>query len=90
MLSAIVVDTNRVETQQLAEQNQLVALRHRVHRLLSALNVEDDQKLSDWLDQRLGLLAQRDTSMLHTLIHDIEKALKNKLTKKKLKTSNAR
>lgn len=67
---------NRVETQQLAEQNQLVALRHRVHRLLSALNVEDDQKLSDWLDQRLGLLAQRDTSMLHMLIHDIEKALK--------------
>lgn len=67
---------NRVETQQPAEQNQLVALRHRVHRLLGALNVEDDQKLSDWLDQRLGLLAQRDTSMLHTLIHDIEKALK--------------
>ncbi|MGL5500014.1 MAG: tRNA/rRNA methyltransferase, partial [Plesiomonas shigelloides] len=35
--------------------------------------------LADWLDQRLGMLAQRDTAMLHTLLHDIEKmlALKN-------------
>ncbi|MDN5450727.1 MAG: tRNA/rRNA methyltransferase, partial [Enterobacterales bacterium] len=67
---------NSVEPEALAEENQLVALRQRVHRLLGTLDVADDQKLTDWLDQRLGLLAQRDTSMLHTLLHDIEKVLK--------------
>ena len=30
-------------------------------------------KLRDWLHQRLGALQQRDTAMLHTLLHDIEK-----------------
>lgn len=64
---------NNVEPEALAEENQLVALRQRVHRLLGTLDVADDQKLTDWLDQRLGLLAKRDTSMLHTLLHDIEK-----------------
>lgn len=43
---------------------------------LVALQVEDDEKLRDWLMQRIGLLQQRDTAMLHTLLHDIEKALK--------------
>ncbi|HFR8399665.1 TPA: tRNA/rRNA methyltransferase, partial [Shigella sonnei] len=32
-----------------------------------------DIKLVDWLQQRLGLLEQRDTAMLHRLLHDIEK-----------------
>lgn len=59
-----------------AQENQLKALRERVASLLQALDVADDRKLGDWLDQRMGLLAQRDTAMLHTLLHDIEKALK--------------
>lgn len=54
---------------------QLDALRHRVSGLLEKLNVADDNKMSDWLSQRLGLLAQRDTAMLHRLLHDIEKKL---------------
>jgi tRNA/rRNA methyltransferase len=33
----------------------------------------DDAKLADWLQQRIGLLQQRDTAMLHRLLHDIEK-----------------
>ena len=37
------------------------------------LAVADDIKLVDWLQQRLGLLEQRDTAMLHRLLHDIEK-----------------
>ena len=54
---------------------QLQALRQRVDKLLTALAVENDHKLSDWLQQRLGVLGQRDTVMLHRLLHDIEKKI---------------
>jgi len=56
-----------------AEAGQLNALRDRVSRLLVNLGSQDDQKLTDWLHQRLGVLEQRDAAMLHTLLHDIEK-----------------
>ena len=52
---------------------QLNALRSRISALLTRLDVADDQKLADWVQQRLGLLEQRDTAMLHRLLHDIEK-----------------
>ncbi|QYG86078.1 tRNA/rRNA methyltransferase [Citrobacter koseri] len=52
---------------------QLQALRTRVSQLLATLDVADDIKLADWLQQRLGLPGQRDTAMLHRLLHDIEK-----------------
>lgn len=58
-----------------ADGGQLQALRQRADRLLQNLEVGDDQKLRDWLHQRLGSLPQRDTVMLHTLLHDIEKKL---------------
>lgn len=58
-----------------AEAGQLKALRSRVGRLLQNVGAEDDQKLADWVQQRLGLLEQRDAAMLHTLLHDIEKKL---------------
>jgi len=57
------------------DENQLAALRARVNNLLSQLGVADDQKMVDWLQQRLGRLEQRDTAMLHRLLHDIEKKL---------------
>ncbi|WP_291969197.1 tRNA/rRNA methyltransferase [Candidatus Symbiopectobacterium sp.] len=59
-----------------AQAGQLVALRHRLEKLLVTLQVDYDEKLRDRLLQRIGLLQQRDTAMLHTLLHDIEKALK--------------
>lgn len=59
----------------LADAGQLNALRQRADRLLQALDVADDQKLRNWLHQRLGVLQQRDTVMLHRLLHDIEKKL---------------
>lgn len=43
--------------------------------LLTSLEVADDVKLVDWLQQRLGQLGQRDTAMLHRLVHDIEKII---------------
>jgi len=58
-----------------AQAGQLTALRSRIDRLLVDVEAADDQKLSDWLHQRLGLLQQRDAAMLHTLLHDIEKKL---------------
>jgi len=57
------------------DENQLSALRARVENMLMQLGVADDQKMVDWLQQRLGRLEQRDTAMLHRLLHDIEKKL---------------
>lgn len=54
---------------------QLTALRKRVAALLEKLDVADDTKMADWLQQRLGFSGQRDTAMLHRLLHDIEKKL---------------
>ncbi|CCK15015.1 RNA methyltransferase, TrmH family, group 1 [Cronobacter universalis NCTC 9529] len=56
-----------------ADEQQLKALRLRIDALMTTLGVEDDLKMADWLQQRLGLLEQRDTAMLHRLLHDIEK-----------------
>ncbi|MBJ7222789.1 MULTISPECIES: tRNA/rRNA methyltransferase [unclassified Brenneria] len=53
----------------------LSALRQRLDKLLINLAVEDDEKLRDWIHQRLGRLEQRDTAMLHMLLHDVEKAI---------------
>jgi tRNA/rRNA methyltransferase len=58
-----------------AEADQLAALRLRVDKLLLRLDVAGDEKMADWLRQRMGLLQQRDTAMLHRLLHDIEKNL---------------
>jgi len=58
-----------------ADVLQLNALRQRFSSLLTQLNVADDQKMVDWIQQRLGLLEQRDTAMLHRLLHDIEKKI---------------
>ena len=57
------------------DENQLQALRLRALDLLTRLGVAEDLKLTDWLQQRIGLLEQRDTAMLHRLLHDIEKNL---------------
>lgn len=58
-----------------SDENQLQALRQRAAALLENVGAADDSKLADWLQQRIGLLEQRDTAMLHRLLHDIEKKL---------------
>ncbi|PNU80137.1 TrmH family RNA methyltransferase, partial [Salmonella enterica] len=63
------------ESVDIADESQLQALRARLLRLLTTLEAADDHKLTDWLQQRIGLLGQRDTVMLHRLVHDIEKKL---------------
>lgn len=64
-----------IETQQAVDTHQLQALRQRMGNLLTRLDVADDLKMADWVQQRIGLLEQRDTAMLHRLLHDIEKKL---------------
>ena len=59
----------------ISDDNQLRALRIRARALLEKLGVDDDTKMVDWLEQRIGLFEQRDTAMLHRLLHDIEKKL---------------
>ena len=66
---------NMPETVTSGDDNPLRALRTRAHVLLEKLGVADDIKMADWLDQRIGVLGQRDTAMLHRLLHDIEKKL---------------
>lgn len=66
---------NKPETVAPGDDNPLRALRARTHALLEKLDVADDIKMADWLDQRMGVLGQRDTAMLHRLLHDIEKKL---------------
>ncbi|WP_034912150.1 tRNA/rRNA methyltransferase [Erwinia sp. 9145] len=65
-------------TEAAADGQQLSALRERCERLLVHLEVSEDRKLAEWLNQRIGLLAQRDSAMLHRLLHDIEKKLADK------------
>lgn len=59
----------------LAEANQLAALHRKAQQLLTTLQVEDDHKLSAWISQRLGVIEQRDSAMLHRLLKDIEKKI---------------
>ncbi|KGT88434.1 RNA methyltransferase [Erwinia typographi] len=61
-----------------ADVPQLDALRQRLDRLLVRLEVNDDRKMVDWLAQRIGLLTQRDSAMLHRLVQDVEKKLIDK------------
>ncbi|MGF6561012.1 tRNA/rRNA methyltransferase [Erwinia aphidicola] len=71
------------QTAAAAEVPQLDALRQRAENLLHQLDVATDEKLADWMQQRLGLLQQRDTAMLHRLLHDVEKKLIDKNAGKK-------
>ena len=70
-LSSLLQNANPPATT--GDENQLIALRARISKLLERLEVAGDVKLADWLQQRIGLLEQRDTAMLHRLLHDIEK-----------------
>ena len=57
-------------------EGPLSALKQRSITLMNDLNVAENDPLRLWLKDRLGLLNQRDVSMAHTLMGDIEKALK--------------
>ncbi|WP_252009027.1 tRNA/rRNA methyltransferase [Ferrimonas sp. SCSIO 43195] len=64
------------EPQGQAEVPQLSALKRRAITLMNDLSLDDDDPLRLWLQDTLGLANQRDVAMAHTLIGDINKALK--------------
>ncbi|PIJ50278.1 tRNA/rRNA methyltransferase [Erwinia sp. OLTSP20] len=72
-LSALILTS--ADYHEKSDRQQLAALRQRSQRLIDRLGIRGDSKLIEWLDQRIGYLQQRDTAMLHRLLHDIEKKL---------------
>lgn len=74
-LSELLLTAPATQAASAEQRGQLSALRIRCRTLLQRLDVADDRKLSEWIEQRLGILEQRDTAMLHRLLHDIEKKL---------------
>ncbi|GAA5216761.1 tRNA/rRNA methyltransferase [Corallincola platygyrae] len=70
------VDLSRSSTaEDPQEQGQWLALKQRLAQLQNRLGNDDDAKLSEWLQDRLGLIEGRDIRMLHTLLSNIESAL---------------
>lgn len=56
----------------------LQALRGKMASLLQAAGVAGDAKLNEWLQDRLGLLSDRDCRMLHTLSTDLLRVVNNR------------
>ena len=54
---------------------RLGALRQRLETLLPALDTPADGKLSQWVFERLPLLAERDIGFVHTLCGNVERAV---------------
>ncbi|SHH80115.1 tRNA/rRNA methyltransferase [Ferrimonas marina] len=61
-----------------ADPDQFRALKGRSQALLDRLAVAEDDVLRRWLADSLGSLSQRDVSMLHLLIGDVENAIKER------------
>jgi len=53
--------------------HEWLALRDKLGQLMALL--QDDPKLSEWIQDRAGLLTLRDTRMAHTLVNDLLKRL---------------
>lgn len=60
-----------------APDSSLGALRTRLETLLPALEAPADEKLLQWVFERLPLLPERDIGFIHTLCGNIERKLRN-------------
>jgi tRNA/rRNA methyltransferase len=58
-----------------ADPGQLRMLKEKTATLLKMLELGNHRKLIEWANDRLGLLAQRDIKLLHTLIGELQKRL---------------
>ncbi|TKB55340.1 tRNA/rRNA methyltransferase [Ferrimonas aestuarii] len=59
-----------------AQPAQLSALKSRCITLVDELSLAENDPVRPWLQDKLALANQRDVAMAHTLLGDIEKALK--------------
>jgi tRNA/rRNA methyltransferase len=58
-----------------AAPGQLQALKQKARDLLTTLEVQQDEKLSQWLQDGLARLAERDCKMAHQLLNDVLRKL---------------
>ncbi|WP_426416709.1 tRNA/rRNA methyltransferase [Aestuariirhabdus sp. LZHN29] len=54
---------------------QLHALRSKLNTLLDSVGIARSSKESQWVTERLGVLAERDIHFMHTLVNSVKRAL---------------
>ena len=57
------------------ESSQLRVLQQHAAELFDKIGVSQQEKLSEWVSDRLPMLAQRDLNLLHLLFKDLDRAL---------------
>ena len=57
------------------DPGQLRALKAKIKTFLETLGLSNQRKLIEWANDRLGLLAQRDMKILHSLIAELQERL---------------
>lgn len=60
------------------ENPQLRVLQQKTEQLFDEIGVSQQEKLAEWVSDRLPMLEQRDLNLLHLLYKDLERALLNK------------
>ena len=60
------------------ENPQLRVLQQKTEQLFDKVGVSQQEKLAEWVSDRLPMLEQRDLNLLHLLYKDLERALLNK------------
>ncbi|MFD1007417.1 tRNA/rRNA methyltransferase [Oceanisphaera ostreae] len=72
-LSEQTVDKTSVQP----ENSQLRLLQHKTEQLFDKVGISQQEKLAEWVSDRLPMLEQRDLNLLHLLYKDLERALSN-------------
>ncbi len=54
---------------------QLKALKHKLRTLLADIGIANDAKEHRWVEERIGVLAERDIGFMHTLINSVQRTL---------------
>lgn len=62
-------------TNNIGESSQLRVLQQHTAQLFEKIGVTQQEKLSEWVSDRLPMLEQRDLNLLHLLFKDLDKAL---------------
>ena len=58
-----------------AENKQLRLLQQKTAQLFDKIGVDQQEKLAEWVSDRLPMLEQRDLNLLHLLFKDLDRAL---------------
>ncbi|WP_417615596.1 tRNA/rRNA methyltransferase [Oceanisphaera sp.] len=73
------LDDETVEKTSVQTENaQLRLLQQKTEQLFDKVGVSQQEKLAEWVSDRLPMLEQRDLNLLHLLYKDLERALSDK------------